>query len=156
MTITATLPTNAPAGSPPREWFTREVVMAAAGQSTFGRGLSYQQAGAIERFRCCSALVSATVKGTHIYRVRFERFGAEAIAYSCDCPVGRGFAFCKHCVALALALIDGAQEEPRIKAMRGYLEGLTKDELIDFVLDQADGSEVLRAELTQRGVGVYG
>jgi len=54
------------------------------------------------------------VSGTQDYELRLECDGAE-MAGECSCPQGADGAFCKHCVATALAWIDdgdGAPNEP--------------------------------------------
>jgi uncharacterized Zn finger protein len=47
--------------------------------------------------------LTAQVRGTTVYEVRFWRKGQE-LQTACTCPFAREGAFCKHAVAVALAV----------------------------------------------------
>lgn len=125
-----------------------------AGPNTLSRGRRYQQEG---RVRDLALLpggdLIAWVAGTERYATTVTADG-ESIESWCTCPVGES---CKHAVAVVLEYIESvkndltipaaAGNDPRLRlidpdlriasspdpSLRLYLEGLTKDELIDFI-----------------------
>jgi hypothetical protein len=72
---------------------------------TFSRGEQYFEDGKVHDLRREDHAVTATVSGTTDYGVKLWS-KAGRIAYTCACPVGREGNFCKHCVALALAVLE--------------------------------------------------
>jgi uncharacterized Zn finger protein len=77
----------------------------------------------------------------------------DGLDYSCDCPLGVDGAFCKHCVAVGLAWLEGALSENARVSMdevRSYLEEHDKDVLVRIVMDQAMEDERLRERLLLR------
>ena len=62
-------------------------------------------------------------------------------------------AFCKHCVAVGLAWLEGAPSENAgvsVDEVRSYLEEHNKDVLVRIVMDQAMEDERLRERLLLR------
>jgi len=82
-----------------------------------------------------NGMITAKVEGTHTYTVKLQLNNGEA-KHSCTCPMGDEDIFCKHCVAVGLAWIEGgskdkgekgrkaAKVEITIKDVKGYLEAL--------------------------------
>ena len=131
-----------------------------AGERSFARGEAYFAGGAVRSLRRDEDGVNATVQGTRRYRVRLWRWG-DGLGHDCTCPVGRDGAFCKHCVAVALAWQTAGHEDddddgedadtrPGADDLRAYLTGLKQEELVALLLDQAEEDERLRRRLTLR------
>jgi hypothetical protein len=76
------------------------------------RGEQYRKAGAVTITALTTTSVSADVRGTKRYEVRFDASGHPD--WSCTCPAAVEGDFCKHCVALAaeLAAIDSGESVP--------------------------------------------
>lgn len=81
-----------------------------ADSARFQRGQEYYQGGAVTGLRQYRGRVSATVAGSRDYRVTlWEEAGK--LKFECSCPDGMDYAFCKHCVAVGLALLEQTGEE---------------------------------------------
>ncbi|MYH69175.1 MAG: hypothetical protein F4147_03390 [Gammaproteobacteria bacterium] len=81
-----------------------------ADSARFQRGQEYHQRGAVIGLRQYRGRVSATVAGSRDYKVRlWEEDGT--LKFECSCPDGMDYAFCKHCVAVGLALLAEAGSE---------------------------------------------
>lgn len=82
-----------------------------AGATSFARGQAYHAVERVTSLVVRGDTLTATVIGTENYAVRLEATSAgdERFAYRCSCPVGTDGAFCKHCVAVALAWLAAAQ-----------------------------------------------
>jgi uncharacterized Zn finger protein len=120
---------------------------------SFERGEKYFAAGQVRRLTVDGTTVSATVDGTRAYRVRLDvtRTGLQG---RCSCPYGAEVAFCKHCVAAALAWLDqgGQIGEPRCKPLsdkrlRSFLLDCDQAWLVDQLMAAAKSDKVLRARL---------
>jgi hypothetical protein len=72
---------------------------------SFERGQSYHREGRVSALIREGKTVTATVSGSQTYRVKLWATG-DRIAYACTCPVGEEGSFCKHCVAVALSLME--------------------------------------------------
>lgn len=76
-----------------------------ADSARFQRGQEYYQGGAVTGLRQYRGRVSATVAGSRDYRINlWEQDGT--LKFECSCPDGMDYAFCKHCVAVGLALLE--------------------------------------------------
>ena len=76
-----------------------------AGAASFERGEDYFADGRIAHLEPTEdGDVVATVRGTHNYRVSLASLDHGDVGFDCDCPMGSDGAFCKHCVAVAVAL----------------------------------------------------
>jgi uncharacterized Zn finger protein len=107
------------------------------------RGEEYFEAGCVDRLTLEGDALLATVQGTHRYRVEL-RPGEAVVEHSCTCPYGREGAFCKHCVAAGLALLESGADiaatrpEPlSLEGIRAKLEELDRESLVSLVLEQA-------------------
>ena len=124
-----------------------------AGAKTLARGRRYQQEGRVRDLaRLPDGDVIAWVVGTERYATVVS-VDDEFIESRCTCPVGRS---CKHAVAVVLEYIasakndrpipTAAENDPRLRLfgpdsagastephLRPYLEGLTREDLIDLI-----------------------
>ena len=126
-----------------------------AGAATFARGGDYASCGKVRILVEEPDSVTAGVQGTDKYDVRLWLAGSE-LEYTCTCPVGRDGAFCKHCVAVAIAWLGRHDEDAGERSVkpsttmddvRAYLRGLGTDALVDLVTDQAKEDERLHRRL---------
>jgi uncharacterized Zn finger protein len=81
---------------------TLEQIRQRAGNTSFQRGQAYCERGQARSLVAHGDTLTAAVAGTEIYAVRLAADGGK-LEYRCSCPVGSDGAFCKHCVAVALA-----------------------------------------------------
>ena len=121
----------------------RSFLRGLAGARSYARGLDYFEAGCVEKLRLEGESLLATVQGTQRYRVEL-RPGEGMLEHSCTCPFGRDGAFCKHCVAAGLALLEAGADAPEsgpeplsVDAVRARLERLDREELESLLLEQA-------------------
>ena len=101
-----------------------------AGDPAYQRGLDYFLHGHVESIADLPDGVEAVVRGTLNYDVSLA-VDEGVLDYTCDCPVGSDGAFCKHCVAVALAwrrrLTDPTEQpDKRGKAKPLTLEAAAK------------------------------
>jgi uncharacterized Zn finger protein len=133
------------------------VVRRLAGAQSYQRGVDYFSHGHVESLENRGGSVHAVVRGTQDYTVTLTSDDG-VLDYLCDCPVGSEGAFCKHCVAAALAWRNRAAG-PAKPAGRGRAKELTlidagkilqaedKDALVRMVLDWAKDDDRLRERL---------
>lgn len=128
-----------------------------AGAASFERGEEYFNNNHVERLNEEDGVITARVQGTQPYRVKLWQDGKE-LDYSCTCPVGADGEFCKHCVAVGLAWLDGSRRKlPSGKAdrtavvtkddIRAYLKGQDKDVLVAMLVEHAAQDERLGQRL---------
>ncbi len=75
---------------------------------SFARGSDYHRQGRVGPLVRDGRSVKATVRGSVPYEVKLWAAG-DRIAYACSCPIGAEGSFCKHCVAVALTVLDEAR-----------------------------------------------
>jgi hypothetical protein len=123
-----------------------------AGQGAYERGVAYYEEGRVARLSVAGERITARVDGTEAYDVRLRKtpLGFDG---ACTCPASEGFDFCKHCVAVALAVeareavMQSTEADAAEDRIRAYLSGLSSDELIDIVLGALDGAPELENRL---------
>lgn len=130
------------------------VVRELADPKSFQRGEEYFAAGHVRRISVDGTAVSATVEGTHAYRVRLD-VTRSGLRGRCSCP--HDVEFCKHCVAVALAWLEQAGRGERTarpsgrplteKRLRSFLLDRDPEWLVDQLMAAAKTDEVLRARL---------
>ncbi len=131
---------------------TEAVIRSLAGGTYFKRGLEYFDAGLVGSISERNGRLSARVNGTHTYRVALWMEDG-ALLHECSCPLGEDDEFCKHCVAAGLAWIERNRDKPRGEEpasatdVRAWLEKRSKAELVDLLLEAADGSETVGERL---------
>ena len=83
------------------------VIRRLAGAQSYQRGVDYFSHRHVESLEETVDGVRALVRGNQDYTVTLTTDDG-VLDYSCDCPVGSDGAFCKHCVAAALAWLNRA------------------------------------------------
>lgn len=83
---------------------------------TIERGRAYADGGRVADLVEDGDRLTALVHGSEDYRVELV---ASAMSWFCDCPVGASGAFCKHCVAVAIAA-EGGGTEPGPADLTGF------------------------------------
>jgi uncharacterized Zn finger protein len=132
--------------------FTEADIRRAAGGKSFKRGLDYVRD--VEHLEIAATQVTATVRGSDQYRVCLSA-GHAGLRGECTCPHGREGFFCKHCVAVGLAvlqmnteLIEEAQTEWR--TLESWLKSLSKEALLAEFIGLLDEDRELRRRLELR------
>src|SRR5215210_8120262 len=129
-------------GSELKEILTRGVLLELAGERYFERGEGYHRDRHVRSLVEHDRVIAAKVLGAHEYRVKLW-VEDDGLDYSCDCPLGVDGEFCKHCVAVGLAWLEGGFSEDTsgdvatMDEVRAYLDGREKDELVGIVMEQA-------------------
>ena len=145
-----------------------------AGPRSYSRGIGYHADGRVELGIVESDRAEATVRGTMPYRVALW-VDRGSVGWSCSCPMGDAGEFCKHCVAVALTVLeDDAGNGPEIPPVDGrsadtgrtgadadaemhrFVASLEAEELAEIVLRQADEDWRLRERLTTRALATGG
>lgn len=113
---------------------------------SYARGEEYFADGRVQALSEHAGKIVATVHGSEPYSVELWQKGEE-LAYDCSCPRGEDGDFCKHCVAVGLALLTGPsvksagkRSQPRhitLEDVRRHLDGETKAVLVDLLVDRA-------------------
>lgn len=86
----------------------RGLLLDLAGERSFQRGCAYFEGGQVTGLLLRDGTATAEVAGSRDYRVRLELGRSGVEDFACTCPVGQDGDFCKHCVAVGLALIEEA------------------------------------------------
>ena len=122
-----------------------------AGEQVFVRGEDYHSGGAVQLLGLEPDRVFATVSGTANYTVTLTGGGFK-FKGSCSCPAFAERGFCKHIVAVALAVNAAViDEEPggfaSLSRLRTYLKAKSADALTEMILDMAERDPVLFRKL---------
>lgn len=146
---------------PIAEYLTPSFIMKLAGQKYYERGESYYKQGLVGSVDVYGDLIGATVYGTETYEIQFRLEGGE-FEHECSCPLGESGEFCKHCVAVALTVIDRLESEkgkPKkanisreqteltLEDVKTYLLAKDKDFLVELLMNQVMLDQALRAKL---------
>jgi uncharacterized Zn finger protein len=139
--------------------FTEADIKAAAGPRSYERGLEYLHS--VDDLAVTQTQMTASVFGNREYRVRLA-FGDGKVSGDCTCPYGREGAFCKHCVAVAMSVLETGQDMPELiettKAGRvkleSWLESLSKQQLLAELLGVLDEDRDLRRRFEIRAASV--
>src|SRR5215469_16782904 len=142
--------------SPP---FTEADVRLAAGPRSFERGLDYLDA--VEDLEISDMEVTASVYGNSEYTVHLI-FGNQGLGGSCTCPYGQDGFFCKHCVAVALSVLEIGEDLPRHveatraqrQALEAWLQSLSKEELLAELRGLLDEDRELRQRFELRAAAM--
>jgi uncharacterized Zn finger protein len=133
------------------------VIRRLAGAQSYQRGLDYFSHGHVESLEDRGASVRAVVRGNQDYTVTLTADDG-VLDYSCDCPIGTDGAFCKHCVAAALAWLNRAAgparsagrsktKEVTLADAGKVLQAEDRDTLARMLLDWAKDDDRLRERL---------
>jgi uncharacterized Zn finger protein len=128
-----------------------------AGDKVYPRGVAYHAEGRVRLLAADAARVLARVAGSETYRVELTG-GAGNIGGVCACPAFDDWGFCKHMVAVALAVneagpaIKGADTLARIEA---HLRRMGTDALVALVMELVarDGGLLQRLDLAAAAPG---
>ena len=114
----------------------------------FERGKNYYHQGNVSTLEEEDGIVTGKVIGQETYQVRLWEDGEE-LGYECDCPLGDGGEFCKHCVAVGLAWINDCQIKPKAspkelspgaalgkKDVERFLYAQDKSKLVQWLMEQ--------------------
>ena len=142
-----------------RPRFDLDALRERAGAKTFARGEAYHRDGRVEILILEPQRVLAQVAGAGDYRTtvtgRGRAFGGE-----CDCPAFAESGFCKHMIAVALAVNaageDGSEGVAMLARIRRHLKAKGVDALVKLVLELAEQDRDLlrRLELASATVEV--
>ncbi len=129
------------------------------------RGVSYYEEGSVISLFEDKGKITAKVQGTNVYIVQLYMEDGELIG-QCTCPMGEAEVFCKHCVAVGLAYLEGPpgtvdegdskkkgkKRAPAITSedIRKYLSQQKSDALVDIIMDQAAKDENLLDRLMMK------
>lgn len=106
---------------------------------SFERGLQYLHSGAVRRMVRRGDQVLARVEGGHYrpYKVRIRLKGAAIREARCDCPYEWG-GWCKHIVAVLLAMLYQPERVKERAAIESLLDDLSPEQLRQLILDLSD------------------
>ena len=134
-----------------RNAFARRSVEAMADRRSFERGLLYAANGRVGKPAVTASSVKAKVRGSSSYQVKLLLDDEDEPAYDCSCPVGQEGKFCKHAVAVAVVVsdpvADPGQRAEAVIDVRGYLEGLDHQALVDLLAERATDDDIFDARL---------
>lgn len=118
------------------------------------RGLEYYEDGLVSDLAERKGVLIAKVTGGRTYTVRMSTRADENFHYSCTCPMGDESEFCKHCVAVTLAWIEGktakktkVAPEINLGDVEEHLRTLDSSILVEMLMEQAHQNETLRKKL---------
>ena len=97
---------------------TRDELREIADPGSWARGLEYFESGRVVSMIRDGETVIASVQGEFLYRVRLTRREGR-LESACSCPIGLSGIFCKHCVAVGLASIEGPEAAATPRAAPG-------------------------------------
>jgi hypothetical protein len=147
------------AGMPTMPGFTEADLRGLAGPRSFERGLGY--AGQVADLDITDTEITATVSGTDDYDVRLLP-GGQGLQWDCTCPFGQEGFFCKHCVAVGLAVLepDSRDEVSATRARRdtvdAWLESLSRQDLAAELRGLLNGDHDLRRRFELRAAAASG
>lgn len=136
--------------------FTEADLRRAAGPKSFERGLGYVHE--VEDLEISDTQASAFVHGTSKYRVLLTFGDEDGLGGDCTCPHNLEGFFCKHCVAVGLAVLAlgddveqyvEAARETR-KALDSWLGSLSKEDLLAELTELLDDDPDLRRRFELR------
>lgn len=141
---------------------TEAKLRAVAGERSFERGLGY--VGAVSGIEAGDGWIRAWVRGTERYEVELLPGRRGRPAGTCDCPYGQDGHFCKHLVALGLAVIGREAElsrgrgsaRERARGLDAWLSGLSREELLAVVREETAEDRQLRRRLELRAASARG
>ena len=132
----------------------RRMLLHLAGSRSFERGEDYWSSDRVGALTDDGEMVRAKVRGTHSYLVKLW-VENDGISYDCTCPVGDSGDFCKHCVAVGLAWLEGRKngiDRPSVtmEDVQAYLANEEKAILEEMILGRAKEEDQLRDQLLMK------
>ncbi|MBI5798958.1 MAG: SWIM zinc finger family protein, partial [Candidatus Yonathbacteria bacterium] len=104
---------------------------------------------------------TASVRGTHTYRVEVTLSGGRIVASSCSCPYDLGDT-CKHKVAVWLVLRDRTDDATRVvdakptMDAKSIIRAWSLEELREFVIQHSANNEACAAAVLAHGARTHG
>jgi uncharacterized Zn finger protein len=147
------------AGMPTMPGFTEADLRGLAGPRSFERGLGY--VGQVADLDVTGTEITAIVSGTDDYDVYLAP-GDLGLQWDCSCPFGQEGFFCKHCVAVGLAVLaPGSRDQvgatrARRDSVDTWLESLSRDDLVAELRGLLDGEHDLRRRFELRAAAASG
>ncbi|MCL1693299.1 MAG: SWIM zinc finger family protein [Actinomycetia bacterium] len=133
-----------------------QAITALAGPRVYPRGVGYHTDGRVELNVAGDRRMKATVRGSVPYAVELWIESGE-LEWSCTCPYAEDGAFCKHCVAVALQVVEepvsilppipGPVDAGLAADVSAHIEGLSRERLIEIVLGQCERDWRLRERM---------
>jgi tetratricopeptide (TPR) repeat protein len=127
-----------------------DILHRAAGPAAYARGVAYHAERRVEMLALDHQRALARVRGSQTYQVELRSEQGRPRGF-CDCRAFEGAGFCKHLVAVALAVnqaaAQGAPPTDRLSVARRYLQGQGVDALVERLLRHAIRDAVLMDEI---------
>jgi len=137
-----------------RVGFTEVDLLTLAGQAVYARGEEYVRH--VHGLVVTGSSAQASIRAKRVYWVELSwADGGDGIGGSCTCPHHAEGNFCKHLVAVGLAVLSGAPSppsQPEVDALSRYVDRLDRDELAALVLGLARDHEPVRRALQTAAV----
>ena len=132
---------------------TDSVLRTKAGSRSYQRGHDYYMHGHVEFVKPFRDGIQASVRGQLDYFVTLTAVKGR-LDHDCDCPVGRDGDFCKHCVAVGLAWLNGGTREGKkdqisMVEVAKRLAGESAPALAKMLIDWAADDTLLSQRLLQ-------
>lgn len=134
----------------------RELLRDLVDPRSWARGAAYFDEGRVRSLVVDGNVIIASVEGQQLYRVRLTVL-EDRIQADCSCPMGDDGVFCKHCVAVGLTYIEGADSAPSdhvpadpitdLERIRQHVSHMERSALEQLVIDQALWDEGLMQRL---------
>jgi len=134
----------------------REVLRDLTDPGSWARGAAYFDEGRVRSLVVDGNVIVASVEGEQLYRVRLDVL-EDRVEGTCSCPMGEDGVFCKHCVAVGLTHIEGADSassdhaptEPitDLERIRQHVAHMERSVLEQLVIDRALWDERLMQRL---------
>jgi hypothetical protein len=125
-----------------------------AGDRVYGRGEDYVRY--VRGLRITAEMAYASVQAKRLYTVELEWSGPQPDGF-CTCPHAADGHFCKHLVAVGLAVIDSGADATRVaSALEATVQAMEVDELRDLVMTLAHRDGEVRRMLEVRATATSG
>lgn len=128
----------------------RDKLLELAGNRSFSAGEVYFRAGFVSALLVGDKAITAKVQGSERYHVQLDINDDGDLWGDCSCPYGEDGNFCKHCVAVGLAHLDGmncpeeSSQSITVSSLKSYLNTLSKEQLVEMLLEQASDDSDLQ------------
>jgi uncharacterized Zn finger protein len=128
----------------------RDGVRRLVDERTFARGQRYHEQGRVASLERVGSRLHGKIRGDGaVYDARIWARGG-SLAFSCTCPAAAERSPCKHGVALALTWVEELRDDREIAELRGALQKLGKDVLVELVVEAAAASGRARTAIVSR------
>lgn len=127
---------------------TNEFIRTHASPESMRRGQEYSFGGRVGSLSLRDDVLTATVRGsdTEPYTVRATVRDGTFVEVSCTCPYDWGD-WCKHIVAVALAVAEHPDSVDELPSLRGRIESLEQETLVELVMRLVQGDPTVEANL---------